>query len=290
MTELLAQTAPKKYAILSMDVEDWYHSDYFIDKKLDRSYSMLDGLDRYVGMLQDLQIPSSFFVLSDLAKSLQSKMLELSSCGYELACHGDDHTRPLLIPSKDFYIRTVAAKKKIEDLTGLSVAGYRAPSFSLDRERLDMIRKAGFLYDSSKNAFSDHPLYGCIDISGFDKVVPNIYRAENFFEFEVSTLKIADKNIPVSGGGYLRILPWWLTSNLITRYLKDASFYVLFIHPFELSHRAAPYLDNTVSFPTRMRFSLGRSTTEIKLRKVISLLKKEDFCFTTFSDLRQILK
>ena len=273
-----------------MDVEDWYHLDYFINKNFDRSYSLLDGLDRYVELLHDFQIPSSFFILSDLAKTLQQKMLELSSFGFDLACHGDDHTRPLLIPSKEFYIRTVAAKNKLEDLIGIPVTGYRASSFSLDRERLDIIRKANFLYDSSKNAFSDHPLYGDIDISGFDTVVPNIYRLGNFFEFEVSTVKIANTNIPISGGGYLRIFPWWLTSNLINRYIKSASFYVLFIHPFELSQRAVPYLDNTVSFSTRMRFGLGRSTTQIKLRKVISLLKREGFYFTTFSDLREKLK
>ena len=34
----------KKYAIITMDVEDWYHT-YFPEANVDRSISLLDGLD-----------------------------------------------------------------------------------------------------------------------------------------------------------------------------------------------------------------------------------------------------
>ena len=34
----------KKYAIITMDVEDWYHT-YFPEMEVDRSQSLLDGLD-----------------------------------------------------------------------------------------------------------------------------------------------------------------------------------------------------------------------------------------------------
>ena len=37
----------KKYAVISMDIEDWYHT-YFPDKDVDRSKSLLDGLVKLV--------------------------------------------------------------------------------------------------------------------------------------------------------------------------------------------------------------------------------------------------
>ena len=43
-----------------MDVEDWYHLDYFDRQECDTTYSLLDGLDVYVRLLNSLSIPSSF--------------------------------------------------------------------------------------------------------------------------------------------------------------------------------------------------------------------------------------
>ena len=37
----------KNVAVLSMDIEDWYHLDYFDSIECNKSYSMLDGLDNY---------------------------------------------------------------------------------------------------------------------------------------------------------------------------------------------------------------------------------------------------
>ena len=36
-----------KSAIFTMDIEDWYHLDYFNSNQCDRKYSMLDGIDVY---------------------------------------------------------------------------------------------------------------------------------------------------------------------------------------------------------------------------------------------------
>ena len=41
----------KKYAVLSMDIEDWYHLDYFAGKLPYKNISMLDGLEKYIKLL-----------------------------------------------------------------------------------------------------------------------------------------------------------------------------------------------------------------------------------------------
>ena len=56
----------------------------------------------------------------------------------------------------------------------------------------------------------------------------------NFNVFEVSTLKLGKFNIPVSGGGYIRFLPWFLYKILLKIYLKIIHFIILYTS-FELS-------------------------------------------------------
>jgi hypothetical protein len=175
----------------------------------------------------------------------------------------------------------------LQDAIGAPVEGYRAPCFSVDRARLDMVRGAGFAYDSSYIPFTGHPLYGRIDMTGFSRSSDGVYHNGDFFEFEVSTLRLAGKSIPVSGGGYLRIFPWLLMGAMINRYLKIHTLYTLYIHPFELSSRQSVPLPPETSWASRMRFNLGRSSTRRKLLSLISLLKSRGFQFTTFSALRK---
>lgn len=275
----------KKYAVLSMDVEDWYHLDYFSGHHCDRTYSMLDGLNSYQQLMAAHQLHSSFFVLGEIVHSLKGALRKISAQGHEIGIHGWSHVRPLTMSIAAFEEDIRSSKQELEDTLGRSVTGYRAPCFSLDRARLDIVEKVGFRYDSSKILFGAHPLYGELDMDGFREILPGIYRHGDFIEFEISTLPFAGKQIPVSGGGYLRIFPWAIMKRLIKRYLKKESLYVLYIHPFEMSLLPDPAMPQGTSFASRRRFSLGRASTFRKLDRLITMLRLHDFEFTTFSAL-----
>lgn len=278
-----------KYAILSMDLEDWYHVDYFNRTQCDSSISLLDGVKIYKDILAQHHIKSTFFVLGELVKSNKLILRELSEEGHEIASHGWEHVRPLQLTLNDFHEDLLRTKLELEDTLGIKVQGYRAPCFSLNRERLDAISAASYLYDSSRILFSNHPLYGKIDIHDFVQLSQNIYRKDTFFEFQVSTLSLAGRNIPVSGGGYIRIFPWFLMQNLIKWYIKHNELYVLYIHPFELSSQSNPPLPISTRWITRKRFEAGRSTVYSKLSALIMLLLNEGYSFTTFAELRNSL-
>jgi hypothetical protein len=177
------------------------------------------------------------------------------------------------------------SRTALEDVIGCKVPGYRAPCFSLDRERLDIIQEHGYAYDSSRILFDDHPLYGTLDLSGFEKLSPNIFRRSQFIEFQVSTLKLLGKHMPVSGGGYLRIFPWMLMQWWVRRYLATNELYVLYVHPFELSRRRMPPLPRGTRLSTRFRAEYGRSSVSAKLESLIGILKANGFEFTTFTRL-----
>lgn len=276
-----------KRAVLTMDLEDWYHLDYFRPEDCDKNHSLLDGLDVYRDLLNTHRISSTFFVIGELVHHYGSILRELAMEGHDIGCHGWGHIRPLTMSVTAFKGDLERSKGEIEEAIGDPLFGYRAPCFSLDRERLDIVQGVGFSYDSSRIDFADHPLYGTLDMRGFEKVSKHTFRRDSFFEFEVSTFKVGRKSIPVSGGGYLRIFPWFLMRWLIRRYLSSNTLYVLYIHPFELSIRSIPPLPTGTGAVTKLRFRTGRSGVVAKLSKLIGLLRDSGFEFSTFRDIRQ---
>lgn len=276
-----------RYAVLSMDIEDWYHLDYFQNGDCDRQSSMLDGLDEYVAILDEFKIKSSFFVVGELIASLSDTLRQLIKHGHDLGLHTNRHVRPMLQPVAEFRNDLQQAISIYQEVFSQAPEGFRAPCFSLDRERLDVVAQSGFYYDSSRIAFDSHPLYETLDLTGFDTVRPTVFRKNQFFEFEVSTLPVLGKRIPVSGGGYIRIFPWFLMRRFILSYLRRNSVYVMYIHPFELSARPPPPLPDGTGPLTAFRFLHGRRFVAKKLRNLISMLISCGFEIVTFSELRK---
>lgn len=64
----------KKYAVITMDVEDWYHT-YFPEADVDRSISLLDGLDVALEIMRKENIKGSFFVVAEIAEMLAKKFV-----------------------------------------------------------------------------------------------------------------------------------------------------------------------------------------------------------------------
>lgn len=278
-----------KVAVLSMDIEDWYHLEYFDHSACDRSQSLLDGIHVYRDFLARYGIHSSFFVLGELINPLKNVLFELAMDGHDVGVHGWDHTLPMKMTIDEFSRDLRRSKKELENIIQTLVQGYRAPCFSLNRDRLDQVHAVGFEYDSSRILFSMHPLYGSLDLDGYLKLSPNIYRNDTFFEFQVSSHPFVGRNFPVSGGGYIRIFPWILMRRLINSYLQQNELYVLYIHPFELSPQSSPNLPTGTRWSTRIRFKLGRSSVIGKLSALIDLLMANEFRFITFSMLRKEL-
>ena len=71
----------KPTAILTMDIEDWYHLDYFNTSKCNVEYSLLDGLDIYRELLDNYKIKSSFFVVGEIADHIDTKLRKLKKGG-----------------------------------------------------------------------------------------------------------------------------------------------------------------------------------------------------------------
>lgn len=278
-----------KTALLSMDVEDWYHLEYF-QHGARAGRSMLDGVSRFSDVLQSEGVRATFFTLGDLAESEPGLVRSLHAAGHEIASHGPDHALPSRLSTAEFVRQLENHKDALEQVVGAPVEGYRAPCFAVNREKVEHLPSLGFRYDSSWIRFAEHPLYGAMDLEDWDEVVPGVWQAPDadFLEFEVPTASVLGRRVPIAGGAYFRIFPWTLTRALLRRHLGQGGTYVFYIHPFECS--AVPRLDGVaMSAGTRLRFELGRGRTLTRLRRLIKLLRSEGFTFRTFADAARVI-
>jgi peptidoglycan/xylan/chitin deacetylase (PgdA/CDA1 family) len=270
----------KKIALVSMDVEEWYHLDYITQRKSD--LSMMDGLDRFLDLAGKYDVPTTLFTLTGLIRQVKNKLVLAAKAGHEISLHGTQHKRPLQMSLDEFENDCLEGVKAIEGELGILVAGYRASCFSFDRERLNILKdKIGMKYDSSRINFDSHPLYGSIDMTGFEQKSECLYTTSTFSEFEMPTVNIFGRKLPISGGGYLRIFPWWFLSFLIKRYIKKHTLFSIYIHPFEMSSKIPPKVSE-LDGKTNFRFKYNIKSVPYKMEKLILLLKSEGYEFMTY--------
>ena len=270
-----------KHAWLTVDLEEWYHLDYLKGYPCrERGVRVLPRIFDFLDMLDEEGVKVTFFCVAEIAKENAGILREILRRGHALGCHGLDHE---LLSNKDmeqFEEETRAAKATIEAAAGASVTGYRAPCFTMERDKLEAIRALGFTYDSSKIRFAQHPLYRNLDLAGFEQPEDLVYREGDFTEYEIPTLELFGYSIPISGGGYLRLFPFWLLRLLLALYARKHENFTIYVHPFELTNLPLP-LPKGLGRVTSFRCLVGREGNLKKLRKVIRWLKRRGARFTT---------
>ena len=273
-----------KTAVFSIDVEEWYHLEYFKNSKTDRKKSVMDGLNTFIKIIDKHNIKASFFIVGELIKTLTNRILDLDKKGHDVGLHSYYHKRPIEQNINEFIKDTKDTISEMKAILPNNSFGYRSPCFAIDRKRLNEIIDLGIKYDASKITQKEHPLYVNLDLDGFEKLEKDIYKKNSFKVFEVSTIKFLGVNIPIAGGGYLRIIPWSLYIWLLKKYLKKSTFINFFIHPFELSHMNFELPKNT-PYLTKFRYNYKRNKVEKRLNKIIELLIENGYSFKTFSQI-----
>lgn len=270
-------------ALLSMDVEEWYHLEYFRGAGANGGPSMLDGVRRFREVLDDEGVPGTFFWLGDMAAGRGAELRALAAAGHEVASHGPDHA---LLTGRDpgeWADELRRHKDALEQALGAAVHGYRAPCFSMDRQKLERLPELGFAYDASWIRFDAHPLYGSMDLTDWDAPAPGVWRdpRSGLVELEATTRRVRGRTVPVAGGAWFRFFPWAVTRGLLRPRLREGGAYTFYIHPFECSAAEVAEYPAGTSASTRLRFQLGRASTLGRLRKLIRLLRNEGFAFST---------
>jgi len=272
-----------KHAFFTIDVERFADTECIYNSGQHVKETMLDGLDRYIDILDKYNIKATLFVLSDMAYEIKDKLKEYIKKGHKIALHGKDHIPPKFISNERFKEEIQEAKEKLEDMFCMPVIGYRAPCFSMNLEKLELLKKLGFEYDASRIDFSAARHTEHMDMSDFDKVRNEVYKKDDFYEFGISTQKVFGKQFPVSGGGYIRISNWLFASYMLKKYIKHNDNYVFYLHPFELSKEKSPRVSKLKLYD-RFYLKFGKFSYPYKIEYIIKKLKKYGYRFSTFED------
>lgn len=236
-----AAAAKQPTNAISVDVEDYYQVAAFEDVVSRGEWERYEPrVERNCGWLLDLfakhDVKATFFVLGWVAERWPGLVRKIKSEGHELASHGYDHRRVTTQTPERFRADIAKTKRILEDISGVEVIGYRAPTYSIVRETLwalDVILEEGYLYDSSIFPIH-HDRYGIPGAGRFPWVVRKAGDSK-LWEFPISTARLAGFNLPFVGGGYTRHLPWgfirWGMNRLNSREGQPAMVYV---HPWEI--------------------------------------------------------
>jgi polysaccharide deacetylase family protein (PEP-CTERM system associated) len=277
----------KNICTLTFDVEEWFQVENFKgaiarhDWKSKKS-TVEKNTEKILGILDKHNIKGTFFVLGWIVKENKELIKLIAKNNHEIACHGFAHDIAYHLNQDILYSDISDSKTILEEICSQEVVGYRAPSFSISDDVLEVLKRLNFEYDSSYNPFRLNSRYGQIN-SPLKKFSNGCYQTEQgIFEIPVSTLSYLDLDIPVGGGAYFRIMPFFIFKRLVKTLLKSKSFYNFYLHPWEFEVDQERI--KNVEWHYKFRHYFGLERTEMKFEKLINFLKNSECKFLTVKE------
>ena len=207
------------------------------------------GTGRVLDLFGSKGVKGTFFVLGWIAERHQALVHRIVADGHEIASHGYDHTRVHQFTPEQFRADVIRTKKILEDVAGVPVRGYRAPSYSINAKNLwalDVLQETGHVYSSSIYPIR-HDHYGMPEAPRF----PFRLRPDAILEIPVTTVRVGGRNFPCGGGGYFRLVPYpqfrWALRRVNAQDQQSGLFY---FHPWEVD----PEQPRVAGAPLKSRF------------------------------------
>jgi polysaccharide deacetylase family protein (PEP-CTERM system associated) len=256
--------------LLTIDVEEWFHTSalepYLGPELWDHLESrVVSQVHKVLQILEAHHTRATFFILGWVAERYPALVREIDALGHEICSHGWHHRLIYNLTPARFKDYLERSKMVLEDLVGKPIRGYRATSFSIVKKTLwalNLIQEAGFSYDSSIFPIGHHDLYGLGGCPRFP------FRFKNgLIEVPPSTIKLLGRNIPLGGGGYLRLYPYQVTGMGIRHINQEGYPAMVYLHPWELDP-LCPRV-NHADGRTRFRQYINLNKTEARLKKLL---------------------
>ena len=270
---------------LTVDVEDYFQVSAFADSvgqhEWDRQPLRVEqNTHKLLNLFDEYQIKATFFALGWVAERASGLILEIAKRGHEVACHGYSHQLVYNQSPEVFKQETIRAKSILEDIIQQPVRGYRAASYSITSRSLwalDILAEAGFDYDSSIFPVR-HDRYGIPDSPEFPYIL-DTPAGHKLAEFPLSTAKIMGYRLPIAGGGYFRLYPYWLSRAGLRQVNRRQKPFIFYLHPWEIDPEQ-PRI--SASWLSRFRHYNNLDKCETRLHRLVS-----DFQFSTVEKVLQ---
>ena len=227
--------------LITIDVEEWWavesFSRYINDKQIITfSDRIEEGIYPLLDLLDEHRIKSTFFVTGRVAKKNGKVIKEIHNRGHDIGSHGYKHKLIYSQTKKDFEKDLIDSLNVLENLLGIKINKYRAPSYSITKKCLwclEVLLKNGIKIDSSifptknnrfgiKNALPyPHKIY----LDSLDKSI---------IEIPPNSIELFGLKIPVTNGFFLRAIPSFLLGFIYSALRRKNMHKMLILHSWEM--------------------------------------------------------
>ena len=268
---------------MTVDVEDYFHVSVFERVVAPTAWDtmesrVVDNTMRLLEIFEAHRVRATFFILGWVAERHPALVRAIVARQHEIASHGYAHQLIYNQTPQAFREDVRRAKHILEDAAGVSVGGYRAPSFSVTARSLwalDVLIEEGHWYDASIFPIR-HDRYGIPDAPRHPHAIAR--GTGSIAEVPGSTVRLGPLNLPIAGGGYFRILPYaWTRFGIARVNAVEREGVVFYIHPWEVDPEQ-PRLPATSL--GRFRHYRNLHKTEQRLRRLLT-----EFSFSTVASL-----
>ena len=265
---------------LSVDVEDWFQVGAFETVIARGEWETLPSrvernCERVLALFDEAGVKATFFTLGWIAARHPRLIRRIAEAGHEVASHGWDHARVFTLDEARFREDLEQARAAIEEAAGSRVAGYRAPSFSIDQRTPwahPLLAELGYDYSSSvapirhdHYGWPESPRFAWRPVSGSDLI-----------ELPVTTVNVGPLRLAAGGGGFFRLLPYAFSSWAVRRVnVAEGRPAIFYFHPWDID--ADQPRVASAPLKSRLRHYTRLAAMEPKLRK---LLRDHQWCRT----------
>lgn len=254
--------------ILTIDLEDWYQGIELPPSAWDNCESRIErNTHKILDMLSEKGVYATFFILGHVAENCPHLVKEISNLGHEIGTHGYGHQLVYKISPSEFSSDIKKSLCILEDITGKSVKGHRAPYFSITNDSLwalDILAEHGISYDSSIFPINNYR-YGIPDAQRH----PHNIKTQNgsILEIPISTVKLFGRNLSFTGGFYMRFFPYRIIKQAMRKINSEGFSAVVYLHPWELDPDHP-----RLNLPLRIKLTHyhNLASTEKKLRALLN--------------------
>lgn len=256
--------------VLTVDVEEWYHSGRWLNDQQAQALPDTDALRRklygserptgevigptrtLLGLFERAGVRCTFFILGDVARFHPELVAEIAERGHEIACHGMHHVDMTVLGPERFAEQLAENAELLRGITGRKPIGYRGPNLVFAPWATRILEDQGFVYDST--VCVSRPLGG--KYKGWAKAPLHPYRPSYADVAEMGGARLVELPLPsfpvlkLAAGSAIttRIfgLHWALTALRHARRRGTTSYY---LHPWEISpmpRREGPWLKSLV--------------------------------------------
>lgn len=226
--------------MLTFDIEHWYEGYRYrgINAYKTLNYDDSKFLEKLLNLLEKYHQHATFFITGRFVKQYSEIVKYIVSQGHEIASHSYDHKLiTSLFSRKEFSYDLQRSLEIIEDVTGCSVRGYRAPKWSVNTDNkiwvLNELVRRGILYDSSLFPKRGTDYVTC----GGEAHRVFLPSGKSIIEVPVTSFKFGGAYVPL-GGAYFRILPFWITKAKFKSLDNSSRGGMLFLHLYDLDPEA----------------------------------------------------